>query len=327
MKSQLKSEVRRPRPAQRPRTAVGCRTARWLGGALACLAFAVISARAQTNAPDTNAFAFAITCDMRGFVGPAKDGKRFFDGACEALRDTGPGAFMIVPGDCDPIPPVRATLDRYLGSNYVWYPVAGNHEAETPEDMAWLRRWASNGIPHLVRSGPAGAETTMFAFDYGNSHFVVLNNYFDGKTDAGRKSGFATNALDWLAQDLAANQKPLVWVIGHEPLISQPDMDTGRVRHRGGLLTSQKDRTTRLLQLLRRYPVRAYLCGHTHNTSAVKVEGLWQLDAGHARGAGDSGAPSTFMKVRVVGTRAWLEIFRTDKRGTNYELKRTVELE
>jgi predicted phosphodiesterase len=327
MKLQFSSAVRNPQSEMRPPAAGGKRATRWFAGALAGLAFAAISARAQTDVPVKDAFSFAITCDMRGFVGPAKSGKRFFDGACEVLRDVGPGAFMIVPGDCDPIPPVRATLDRYLGSNYVWYPVAGNHEAETPRDMAWLRNWASNGIPHLVRSGPAGAETTMFAFDYGNSHFVVLNNYFDGKTDAGRKSGFATNSLDWLEQDLAANRKPLVWVIGHEPLVSQPDMDTGRVRHKGGLLTSQKERATRLLELLRRYPVRAYLCGHTHNTSAVKVQGLWQLDAGHARGAGDSGAPSTFMKIRVAGARAWLDIFRADKRGTNYQLKRTVELD
>ena len=321
IKSWLRSAVQNPPPPRRPRAG-----AIWLT-ALVCLALARMPAPAQTNAPDTDAFSFAITCDMRGFVGPARAGKRYFDGACEALHVVGAGAFMIVPGDCDPIPPVRATLDRYLGSNYIWYPVAGNHESETRADMAWLRRWASNGIPHLVRSGPAGAETTMYSFDYGNSHFVALNNYFNGKTDAGSRSSFATNSLDWLAADLAANRKPLVWVISHEPLESQRDMDTGRLRHKGGLLASQKERGARLLQLLKQYPIRAYLCGHTHDTSAVKVQGLWQVDAGHARGAGDSGAPSTFLKIRVAGTRAWLDIFRADKRGTNYELKHTVELD
>lgn len=297
-----------------------CRTlllAVWIAFALAACA----------DTPGTNAFSFAITCDMRGYVGPEKRGKRYFDGACKALSRVGPGAFMIVPGDCDPIPPVRATLDRYLGADYVWYPVAGNHEVETRADMAWLRNWASNGIPHLSRPGPAGAETTMFAFDYENSHFVVLNNYFDGKTDAGKKAGLATDSLNWLANDLAANKKPLVWIIGHEPLEAQPDMDTARLRHKGGLLVNKPALASRLLEIFARYPISAYLCGHTHNTSAVRVRGIWQLDAGHARGAGDTGAPSTFMKVRVIGSRAWVDIYRADKKGKNYQCRRTLELD
>src|SRR5512137_297918 len=67
---------------------------------------------AQTGAADPNAFSFTVTCDMRQFVGPAKDGKRFFDGACEAIQRIGGGAFMIVPGDLDPPGPVRATIDQ-----------------------------------------------------------------------------------------------------------------------------------------------------------------------------------------------------------------------
>jgi hypothetical protein len=30
--------------------------------------------------------------------------------------------------------------------------------------------------------------------------------------------------------------------------------------------------------------VTAYICGHTHNASIAKINGLWQFDAGHARG-------------------------------------------
>ena len=339
---ELKSEIRRPNAEVR--SSRTCRSARggwgvgWLvlgvgltlrqlGFTLACLAFALAPALAQTPAPGENNFSFAITCDMRQYVGPAPKGKRYFDGACEALQRIGPGAFMIVPGDCDPIPPVRATLDRYLGSNYVWYPVAGNHEADTRQDMAWLRRWASNGIPNLVRSGPAGAEATMYAFDYANSHFVALNDYFNGKSDTGARGDVATAALDWLAHDLAATKQPLIWVIGHAPIESQPDMDNGRVRHDSGDLMARPKHGEPFVSLLKQYHVRAYLCGHTHNTSAVKVRGLWQVDAGHARGAGDKGAASTFLKIRVTGTQAWLDIFRADKNGQNYQLKHTVELD
>jgi hypothetical protein len=104
------------------------------------------------SAPE--AFSFVTAGDMRNFVGPAPAGKRYFDGLCEALQTIGAGAFMIIPGDCDPPGPIRATIDRYLGTNYVWYPVIGNHEFGNKTNMVWLRDQAKAGIPHLTHRGP-----------------------------------------------------------------------------------------------------------------------------------------------------------------------------
>ena len=295
------------------------------GFVLACLALTLSPVSAQSQAPDTNSFAFTVTCDMRQFVGPASAGKRFFDGACEAIQRIGGGAFMIVPGDFDPPGPVRATIDQFLGTNYVWYPVPGNHDAEKPDYMVWLRNWASNGIPHLVRRGPAGSENTMYSWDYANSHFAAINQYYDGHSDAAGKGDFNTAQLDWLAEDLAATRKPLVWVVGHVPIEAQPDMEVGRLRHKTNLSEGRAERE-RFVGLLKQYHACAYLCGHTHNTSAVKVQGIWQVDAGHARGAGDKDAPSTFLKIRVAGTQSWVDIYRADANGDNYQLKRTAQL-
>ena len=114
----------------------------------------------------------------------------------------------------------------------------------------------------------------------------------------------------WLEKDLAATRKPLIWIIGHVPIKSFPDMDTGRKRHEGGSLTSNPAHLERFLQLLKQYHVKAFICGHTHNCSVTKVEGVWQADSGHARGAGDTGAPSTFLKFRIAGDRAWVDIYR-----------------
>jgi len=177
------------------------------------------------------------------------------------------------------------------------------------------------------RCGPAGAETTTYSFDFGNSHFVVLNDYYDGHSDAVGSGDVTDAALDWLEKDLAATRKPLIWVTGHKPIESVPDMDSGRHRHGSDSVSADKAHLKRFLELLKEHHVRAYLCGHTHDTSVTKVKGIWQADSGHARGAGDQGAPSTFLKVRVSGQQAWVDVYRADPNGENYHMRKTVELD
>jgi len=294
--------------------------------AVAFLALAVGRISAQTNDSGTNEFVFIAAGDMRGYIQSQSGGKRYFDGLCEAARRVGAGAFMMSPGDCDPPAPIRATIDRFIGTNYVWYPVIGNHDAKDPASMAWLRHWAEAGIPHLVQHGPPGAELTSYSFDFGCSHFVALNEYYDGKADNVGKGDVPDAALAWLEADLAATKKPLIWVIGHKPIKTIPDMDSGRTRHGEDSVSADAAHRDRLVQLLKQYHVRAYICGHTHNTSVTKVDGVWQADSGHARGAGDPGAPSTFLKFHASSERAWVDIYRSDASGEKYQLRKTVEL-
>ncbi len=284
------------------------------------------SARAQTNDSAPDNYAFMVAGDMRSFTGPAPAGKRYFDGVCEAIKAAGSGSFLLSPGDCDPPAPIRAAIDRSLGSNYLWYPVVGNHDADAIKDMDWFHHWAQGGIPHLVRRGPANAEFTTFSIDFGNSHLVVLDEYYDGKADNIGNGDVCDTTLAWLDQDLAATHQPLIWVTGHKPIKSFPDMDTGRVRHGTDTVTDNPEHHRRFMELLKKYHVRAYICGHTHNTSINKVEDIWQLDSGHARGAGDPGAPSTFLKVRVSGSQTWVDIYRGDTNGVQYHVARTVDL-
>ncbi|MEI8289151.1 MAG: metallophosphoesterase [Verrucomicrobiota bacterium] len=296
-----------------------------------CLVFVLLAlvtgkAAAQTNAPGANTLAFIAAGDMRKFVSDAPAGKRYFDGLCEAASRIGGGAFMISPGDCDPPAPIRVAIDRYLGTNYIWYPVIGNHDADSPADMDWMRHWADAGIPHLIRRGPPGAELTTFSYDFGNSHFIVFNEYYDGKSDAAGKGDIPDAASAWLETDLAATRQSLIWVIGHKPIKSLPDMDSGRERHNGDSISSNPAHFDRFIQLLTKYHVRAYICGHTHNCSVAKVHGVWQTDSGHARGAGDTGSPSTFLKFRIADASAWVDIYRSDKNGVEYKLEKTVEL-
>lgn len=300
---------------------------RAVGIILSCLAVNACRMAGPTGRPSSDNFAFVVAGDMRNFAGGAPAGKRYFDGACEALRRIGPGAFMITPGDFDPPAPVRAVLDQYPGTNYLWYPVVGNHEIETPKDMVWVRNWAGRGIPHLARRGPPGAADTTYSFDFGNSHFVAVNQYHDGRADVPGKAILSEATLAWLEQDLAATRQPLIWVFGHAPIKSLPDMDTGRVRHAGESVSTNAAVRARFVQLLRDHRVRAYICGHTHNASITRVQGVWQADSGHARGTGDTGSPSTFLKFRVAGTNTWVDVYRADLNGENYQLRKTMQLD
>ena len=293
--------------------------------AAACLVIVGCSI-AQTNPPGSKDFSFIAAGDMRNFIHSKKSGQRQFDGMCEGASRIGAGAFMISPGDCDPPAPIRATIDEYLGTNYLWYPVIGNHDADSSVDMDWMRHWAEVGIPHLIRRGPAGAELTTYSFDFGNSHFVVFNEYYNGKSDAAGKGDVPDAATAWLEKDLAATRQPFIWVIGHKPIQSLPDMDSGRERHDGDSISSDPAHFSRFIQLLKQYSVRAYICGHTHNCSVAKTHGIWQADSGHARGAGDHGSPSTFLKFHVTGEKAFVDIYRADDNGNNYKLRQTVEL-
>ena len=272
-------------------------------------------------------FSFALTADMREFTGPKHPGPQYFEGACAALRDVGPGDFMISPGDIDPPSAIRATLDCFLGSNYVWYPVVGNHEAETPEDMAWLRAWGRQPIPGLVHRGPTGCESTTYSFDHGPAHFVVLNQYYNGKSDIGSRGDMIDPLYQWLRMDLDANRQPIVFVVGHEPIIPTGDMDNGRLRHQGDSLDAYPANTRRFLDLMRQHRVTAYLTAHSHNTSVTNLAGVWQIDAGHARGLGDKGVRSSFLKLHVQPSGCRADIYRDDGKGGAYKLTKSVKLE
>jgi len=227
---------------------------------------------------------FIVAADMRNFA-HADKGVTHFSGACEAIKAVGKGSFMISPGDLDVYPPsaVRDLIDETLGTDYPWYAVLGNHDPESPSTMEYLREYSMK-VPNVVNRGPKGSEETTYSFDWGDAHFVVLNQYFDGTRDWSLEGEIVPELFAWLEADLAATDKDRIFVFGHEPVMPMPDMDNGRIRHQGDSLDEDPENAFAFHQLLLEHEVDAYFCGHTHNTSYAKINGLWQLDPGHARG-------------------------------------------
>lgn len=302
-----------------------CRQAATYCCAILLVAFVPGLQGASTNENSGEQFTFIAAGDMRNYISSPTKGKRYFDGLCQAAHEIGPGAFMISPGDCDAPVAIRATIDKFLGTNFLWYPVVGNHDVESLSDLSWLHQWASNGIPYLIQCGPTGCDFT-YSFDFGNCHFAAVSEYDGRNPKSVGKADITEATLAWLENDLAANTKPVVFVFGHNPIKSFPDMDSGRVRHGEDSVSTNPEHFARFIKILHEHHVCAYICGHTHDTSVEKVMGIWQTDSGHARGAGDPGSPSTFLKFRINGTNAWVDIYRGDVNGVRYTLRKTVAL-
>lgn len=285
--------------------------------------------RIQEPASARARFTFAVTCDMRSLSGPGDyDSSNYFRGAVEAVRDAPEASvFMVSPGDIDPVDGVLWTITSTLGIDALWYPVVGNHElpgdgneAYQGANMDWLRSYDydPNGggtPPDLVNDGPLGCPETTYSFDYANAHFVVLNEYCDITGDSIPGGDVSDHLYMWLVADLAATDKEHRFVFGHEPAFPQPDADTGESRHVGDSLDEHPEHRDRFWQLLRDEGVVAYICGHTHKYSAIQIDGVWQLDAGHARGAGDTSAPSTFLLIHVDGAAVEFEAYRDEHDG------------
>ena len=300
------------------------RKMRWVANAIGLLLVSVLvqcgSARAPVIGADSASFTFAITADMRNFAGSGEfDTSQYFRGAVEEIADHSSSAFMVTPGDFDPPVNVLWTITQTLGSDYIWYPVVGNHEIEPVSYMAWVRGYDYGE----VNAGPSGCPETTYSFDYANAHFVILNEYCNEIGDDGAGGDVSDHLYDWLVADLGNTTQQHIFVFGHEAAYPQPDADNGRERHLEDSLNKYPANRDRFWDLLRSQGVTAYICGHTHNYSLVNVAGVWQLDVAHARGLGDTGAPSTFVLIHVDGPIVTYDTYRDDTEGGPYTLMHT----
>jgi len=228
----------------------------------------------------------------------------------------GEGAFLVMVGDFDPPQVTDEDVRAALGHEAVWYPAVGNHEAETPKYMAWVRDRYER-LPFIVRQGPPGSETTTYSFDYGSAHFVVLNQYYDGEEDDAGKGDVCDALYEWLKADLYETEQPVIFVVGHEPAYPKH-------RHVGNSLDAEPARRDRFWKLLNDRGVQAYFTGHTHTYdrmqqgSADWTATTWQVNAGNCGQGGfqtfvDVAVTDAAVRFDVYGGRRGREFTRVDR--------------
>ncbi|MBM7693739.1 outer membrane protein assembly factor BamB [Peribacillus deserti] len=179
-------------------------------------------------------FSFANIADVHVQAGTANNRERFTDQLAQINEATGNPAFIAVSGDLTN----RADNSEYQDymastatSTLPVYPAVGNHDFAPGSDYKTRIDRYRNYL------GPE-----WYSFDYGNRHFVTLENTL----------GFdQSDQLEWLKQDLALNAKDKeVVVFVHRP------MNTPQ--------TPTPDNTKQFLDLLKQYQTRLVMVGHTH---------------------------------------------------------------
>ncbi len=251
-----------------------------------------------------------------------------FAAVAQAIRTQvgGAGVFHVSIGDNTPPSKIRAVIDEQFGASTVWFPGVGNHETRDATIMAWLREEYDRGHDdrpalktHTNQDGPAGCKQTTYSWDRGNAHFITINEYWDGGTrpgsDAATGGDIRPELLKWLAGNLKANRKPVVFVFGHEPAYPQAP------RHATTSLNFRPADRDAFWKLLEAHGVQAYVCGHTHFYSRYRGKGgkTWQIDVGNAGRTSSPREGKTFLNVTVSPTKVQYDVWR-DGGGDAFKL-------
>lgn len=163
-----------------------------------------------------------------------------------------------------------------------FYPVPGNHDVVTDEtEKVYGEVW--------------GQDRYYYSFDKENAHFVVLDSWWRDEDDR-----IAAWQRDWLAQDLeqwaqtrTESDPGHVFVFTHSPLWRYAQAHPGR------------EDWNAVHEILRKYPTRLVIGGHTHEHVLEERDGIKYLVMNTSGGMGGTEARGGYLwsllHVSVLG--------------------------
>jgi len=129
-----------------------------------------------------------------------------------------------------------------------------------------------------------------YAFDYKNSHFIILNNAL--------KNSFDAKQFEWLRKDLASSKKKNVFVFMHRPTFDPTQIYKNHIM-------SGRETIAELMEVFRKYRVDYVIAGHIHGYARAERDGTIYIVTG---GAGaplylpkDFGGFHHYVKIKVDG--------------------------
>ena len=203
----------------------------------------------QTAVHDDSAFAYVVMGDNRTYP------KRFKKIADMALAER--PNFVVNVGDvCANGNNKKEWSEQYftpaaeLMKRVSTYVAIGNHE----RNAKWYYRYSSYPDPE-----------NYYSFDYGNSHFTIIDSNADLKP--------GSKQLEWIKKDLASTTAKWKFVAHHHPPFSSDEDDYGKTTYE---LSRRGDhRVQSLVPIYEEFGVDVVWCGHIHD-----YERTWPLKNG-----------------------------------------------
>lgn len=185
----------------------------------------------------------------------------------------------------------------YNAPNLVWpkiWPAVGNHEIRHREDEDNFR----DVFQDVYMNGPEEQKGLSYSFDFGNTHFCVMNTdawYYGDLSDTtdDRPDWHHIKYIDWVENDLkAAKERGMkhIFTFSHE----MPFPIGGHLRDglpnlgrnfKGEIDSTRQwylDRRDKFWDIMQKYDADAHICGHEHTYGRQEVNGVYQILNGSA---------------------------------------------
>ncbi len=142
---------------------------------------------------------------------------------------------------------------------------------------------------------------TYYSFNYGNSHFAVLDNAL--------KNSFNRKQFDWFVNDLKNNKKSHTFVFLHKPVFDASDTYPDHIM--GSRYWIEK-----MIETFQRYKVDYVFAGHIHGYGRAERDGIVYIIC--AGGGATLYMPKNFggffhyVKITVDGDKVYDKVVKLD---------------